>query len=143
MVGSLPVQAAAGRMLYDTSDMDKGTGEDAGTAAMLEGTQLCCTCQLRDILHCLGGVAVLLPLLAQLGGDLSAAVFSQKECGRLRKSVDLAGVAHRPLKSLHTLFCFGGIFMFLIWRERLHQLLCSKQPVATLDQCCHCSALIS
>lgn len=65
-------QAAAGRMLYDTTGMDQGgvdrAGvEEGGSAAMLEGTQLCCTCQLRDILHCLGGVSALLPLLAQLG----------------------------------------------------------------------------
>lgn len=52
-------------MLYDT--VDKGGVEEGGSAAMLEGTQLCRTCQLRDILHCLGGVAILLPLLTQLG----------------------------------------------------------------------------
>lgn len=61
------VQAAAGRMLYNTPEMDKGGTDDNGTAAILEGTQLCCTCQLRDILHCLGGVSVLLPLVNQLG----------------------------------------------------------------------------
>lgn len=57
-------------MLYSTSDMNAGGGGEGGTAAMLEGTQLCCTCQLRDILHCLGGVAVLLPLLSHLGTPL-------------------------------------------------------------------------
>ena len=62
-------------MLYDTSDMDRGAAEDGGTAAMLEGTQLCCTCQLRDILHCLGGVAALLPLLAQLGARPHSILF--------------------------------------------------------------------
>ena len=64
---TLQWQAAAGRMLYDTTGMDRGGIEEGGSAAMLEGTQLCCTCQLRDILHCLGGVSVLLPLLSQLG----------------------------------------------------------------------------
>ena len=54
-------------MLYNTPEMDKGGTDDNGTAAILEGTQLCCTCQLRDILHCLGGVSVLLPLVNQLG----------------------------------------------------------------------------
>ena len=52
-------QASAGRLLYDTA------GGDA--AALLEGSRLCCTRQLRDLLPCLGGVAVLLPLLEQLG----------------------------------------------------------------------------
>ncbi|KAK9836952.1 hypothetical protein WJX81_002248 [Elliptochloris bilobata] len=51
-------QASAGRLLYDTA------GGDA--AALLEGSWLCCTRQLRDLLPCLGGVAVLLPLLEQL-----------------------------------------------------------------------------
>ena len=54
-------------MLYDTSDMDKGGPEDGDTAALAEGTQLCRTTQLRDMLHCLGGVASLLPLLSELG----------------------------------------------------------------------------
>ena len=58
-------------MLYDTSDMDKGGPEDGDTAALAEGTQLCRTTQLRDMLHCLGGVAALLPLLSQLGEPLS------------------------------------------------------------------------
>ena len=61
------MQAAAGRMLYNTPEMDRGGTDDNGTAAILEGTQLCCTCQLRDILHCLGGISVLLPLVNQLG----------------------------------------------------------------------------
>ena len=61
------MQAAAGRMLYDTAGMDKGGVEEGGSAAMLEGTQLCRTCQLKDILHCLGGVTILMPLLSQLG----------------------------------------------------------------------------
>ena len=61
------LQAAAGRMLYDTSAMERPTtlGNDSDTAAILEGTQLCCTCQMRDILHCLGGVSVLLPLVGE------------------------------------------------------------------------------
>ena len=58
---SLSPQASAGRLLYDTA------GGDA--AALLEGSRLCCTRQLRDLLPCLGGVAVLLPLLEQLGAD--------------------------------------------------------------------------
>ena len=62
----LTVQAAAGRMLYDTSDMER-TGGEAATAAMQEGTRRCCACHLRDLLPCLGGVAALLPLFAQLG----------------------------------------------------------------------------
>lgn len=41
--------------------------EEADTASILEGTQLCCTHQLRDMLHCLGGVPLLLPLIANLG----------------------------------------------------------------------------
>ena len=60
-------QAAAGRMLYNTADMEKGNAGDGDTVAILEGTQLCCTRQLRDLLHCLGGIPVLLPLFAQLG----------------------------------------------------------------------------
>ena len=59
-------QAAAGRMLYDTSDMERVGGE-AATAAMQEGTRRCCACHLRDLLPCLGGVAAVLPLFAQLG----------------------------------------------------------------------------
>ena len=58
-------------MLYDTSDMDKGGPEDGDTAALAEGTQLCRTTQLRDMLHCLGGVSALLPLLSQLGAPPS------------------------------------------------------------------------
>ena len=61
------MQAAAGRMLYNTAEMEKGNAGDADTVAILEGTQLCCTRQLRDLLHCLGGITVLLPLFAQLG----------------------------------------------------------------------------
>jgi len=60
-------------MLFDTTGMDRNGGEEGGSASMLEGTQLCCTCQLRDILHCLGGVSILLPLLTQLGGCMSLA----------------------------------------------------------------------
>ena len=63
----LCVQAAAGRMLYNTAEMEKGNAGDGDTVAILEGTQLCCTRQLRDLLHCLGGTTVLLPLFAQLG----------------------------------------------------------------------------
>jgi hypothetical protein len=55
-------------MLYNTADMERGGAGDGDTVAILEGTQLCCTRQLRDLLHCLGGVSVLLPLFAQLGG---------------------------------------------------------------------------
>ncbi len=54
-------------MLYNTADMERGGAGDGDTVAILEGTQLCCTRQLRDLLHCLGGVSVLLPLFAQLG----------------------------------------------------------------------------
>jgi len=57
-------QASAGRLLYDTA------GGDA--AALLEGSRLCCTRQLRNLLPCLGGVAVLLPLLEQLGARAGA-----------------------------------------------------------------------
>ena len=60
-------QAAAGRMLYNTAEMDRGPLGEGDTVALLEGTQLCCTRQLRDLLHCLGGIPVLLPLFAQLG----------------------------------------------------------------------------
>ena len=60
-------QAAAGRMLYNTAEMDRGPLGEGDTVAILEGTQLCCTRQLRDLLHCLGGIPVLLPLFAQLG----------------------------------------------------------------------------
>ena len=63
----LTMQAAAGRMLYNTADMEKGNAGDGDTVAILEGTQLCCTRQLRDLLHCLGGITVLIPLFAQLG----------------------------------------------------------------------------
>ena len=55
-------------MLFDTTSMDQSGLEEGGNASLLEGTQLCCTCQLRDILHCLGGISILLPLLKQLGG---------------------------------------------------------------------------
>ena len=54
-------------MLYNTAEMEKGNAGDGDTVAILEGTQLCCTRQLRDLLHCLGGITVLLPLFAQLG----------------------------------------------------------------------------
>ena len=33
-------QAAAGRLLYNTTDMDRGAADDGDTAAMLEGTQV-------------------------------------------------------------------------------------------------------
>ena len=70
------MQAAAGRMLYDTSDMDRGVagaaaaalGGEGDTAALAEGTQLCRATQLRDMLACHGGVPCLLPLISQLGG---------------------------------------------------------------------------
>lgn len=61
---SYNAQAAAGRMLYNTADMDGTIDTDRDTAAVLESTQLCCTCQLRDLLHCLGGIGVLLPLVS-------------------------------------------------------------------------------
>ena len=54
-------------MLYNTAEMDRGPLGEGDTVAILEGTQLCCTRQLRDLLHCLGGIPVLLPLFAQLG----------------------------------------------------------------------------
>ncbi len=57
-------------MLYNTAEMEKGNAGDGDTVAILEGTQLCCTRQLRDLLHCLGGITVLLPLFAQLGDCL-------------------------------------------------------------------------
>ena len=54
-------------MLYNVADMDKATvSEDRDTAAILEGSQLCCSCQLRDMVHCLGGMAILLPLVRAL-----------------------------------------------------------------------------
>lgn len=48
--------------------MERGGGgsEGDGSAAVLEGTQLCSTRQLRDMLPCLGGVALLLPFIAQV-----------------------------------------------------------------------------
>ena len=61
---SYNAQAAAGRMLYNTADMDGQLGAERDTAAVQEGSQLCCTCHLRDLLHCLGGVSVLLPLVS-------------------------------------------------------------------------------
>ena len=63
---SYNAQAAAGRMLYNTVDMEGTIDTDRDTAAVLENTQLCCTCQLRDLLHCLGGIGVLLPLVRLL-----------------------------------------------------------------------------
>ena len=60
---SYNAQAAAGRMLYNTADMDAAADTERDTAAAQEGSQLCCTCHLRDLLHCLGGVSVLLPLV--------------------------------------------------------------------------------
>lgn len=60
---SYNAQAAAGRMLYNTADMDAAVDVERDTAAVQEGSQLCCTCHLRDLLHCLGGVSVLLPLV--------------------------------------------------------------------------------
>ena len=54
-------------MLYNTAEMDRGPLGEGDTVAILEGTQLCCTRQLRNLLHCLGGIPVLLPLFAQLG----------------------------------------------------------------------------
>ena len=60
---SYNAQAAAGRMLYNTTDMDAAADAERDTAAVQEGSQLCCTCHLRDLLHCLGGVSVLLPLV--------------------------------------------------------------------------------
>ena len=63
---SYNAQAAAGRMLYNTIDMEGTIDTDRDTAAVLENTQLCCTCQLRDLLHCLGGIGVLLPLVRLL-----------------------------------------------------------------------------
>lgn len=54
-------------MLYNVADMDKPTiSEDRDTAAILEGSQLCCSCQLRDMVHCLGGMAILMPLVRTL-----------------------------------------------------------------------------
>ena len=62
-----PFQASAGRSLLDTSAMERGRGgEVIGSAAVLEGTHLCSTLQLRDMLPCLGGVSVLLPFIAQV-----------------------------------------------------------------------------
>lgn len=60
---SYNAQAAAGRMLYNTADMDVAADTERDTAAVQEGSQLCCTCHLGDLLHCLGGVSVLLPLV--------------------------------------------------------------------------------
>ena len=54
-------------MLYNTADMERGGAGDGDTVAILEGTQLCATRQLRDLLPTLGGVSALLPPLAQLG----------------------------------------------------------------------------
>lgn len=78
-------------MLYDTAGMDKGGVEERGSAAILEGTQLCRTCQLRDILHCLGGVAILLPLFSQLGGGLTTLGMSS-----LRRSSATASSCAKP-----------------------------------------------
>ena len=64
LVLSYNAQAAAGRMLYNTTDMDGAADVEHQTAAVQEGSQLCCTCHLRDLLHCLGGVSVLLPLVS-------------------------------------------------------------------------------
>jgi len=66
LVLSYNAQAAAGRMLYNTTDMDGAADVEHQTAAVQEGSQLCCTCHLRDLLHCLGGVSVLLPLVSPL-----------------------------------------------------------------------------
>ncbi|DBA78126.1 TPA: hypothetical protein ACH3X2_008097 [Trebouxia sp. C0005] len=73
LVLSYNAQAAAGRMLYNTTDMDGAADVEHQTAAVQEGSQLCCTCHLRDLLHCLGGVSVLLPLVAQLDSAAPAA----------------------------------------------------------------------
>ncbi len=86
-------QASAGRLLYDTA------GGDA--AALLEGSRLCCTRQLRNLLPCLGGVAVLLPLLEQLGARAGAAPLclsgagGRVRCGLARL---YTGAVQRPIQ---------------------------------------------
>lgn len=64
-------QAAAQRILFDTSD--RGARDpNASSAQLLGGACICMTTRVRDILHCLGGVSALLPLLALLDADLAA-----------------------------------------------------------------------
>ena len=67
-------QAAAGRALYDLAVMDRPAATVAqiggGGAALLERTQICHSVALAGLLPCIGGVAALLPLVAQL--DLPA-----------------------------------------------------------------------
>lgn len=77
-------------MLYETSGMDRSS-DDHGTAAIMEGTRLCCTCQLREILHCLGGVPVLLPLLSHLGTLLSSCAILQDFYGVFTHDTEYLG----------------------------------------------------
>lgn len=53
-------------------------------AALLAGTQLCRTRQPADMLHCLGGVAVLLPLLEQAGSGSGGGGGAEVAAGVLR-----------------------------------------------------------
>lgn len=58
MIPFVLVQAAEGMVLRDLAG--------GPPATLLPGTHPCCTRQPRDMLHCLGGMAVLLPFLTLL-----------------------------------------------------------------------------
>ena len=54
---------------------------------------MCCTCQLRDLLHCLGGVSGLLLLVMLSASCIQAQTFGQAACASLPTAELIALVA--------------------------------------------------
>ena len=61
------LQASSGRALFDTSPLhDNSSEQSVYDAAIRPGVQLCSRQRMQDVIHCVGGIAVLFPLFTQL-----------------------------------------------------------------------------
>lgn len=97
------LQASEGRALTDAAH--------GAAATALPGTQLCCTRQAKDLLHCMGGAAVLLHLFGQLDLQVQGAgADGRTDPGRAPALVRLvAGMLRGSTTNIQaTLQCHGA-----------------------------------
>jgi hypothetical protein len=123
-------------MLYNTADMERGGGGDGDTVAILEGTQLCATRQLRDLLPTLGGVSALLPPLAQLGRASSDPKWAKGKKIVTKCAFLAPRCCRRSRSSVGGVFLWALIFFFCKFPVALHwskgrdwHLLCASSTV--------------
>ncbi|GBG71675.1 hypothetical protein CBR_g9089 [Chara braunii] len=84
MVFGFNAQASSGKTCFNISALlDQGSDQLPCDATIMEGTQVCCTRRVQDIIHCVGGITVLFPLFTQLDQPVvgSTEAFAENKSG--------------------------------------------------------------